>query len=242
MSRSKRKNFENESEKPLEILARQQLEKIEVKKVSIKIKNHLKPKTPNQENYIINIAEKDVIICTGVAGTGKTFIAASMGCQYLSEGEVDKIVLTRPMVQTGNGLGFLPGTLSEKVNPYLTPLLEEIDKVIGKQQSMLAMQNGVIEIIPLELMRGRNFHNTFMILDEAQNCTYEQIKMFLTRMGRNSICVICGDVKQTDLKVGSLGSIIEKLKGLEDIGIVEMTIDDIVRNDLIGKILYILES
>lgn len=236
MSKSKKRDFENENE------FIENKEKVEVKKVSIKIKNHLKPKTPNQENYIINIAEKDVIICTGVAGTGKTFIAASMACQYLSEGEVDKIVLTRPMVQTGNGLGFLPGTLSEKVNPYLTPLLEEIDKVIGKQQSMLAMQNGVIEIIPLELMRGRNFHNTFMILDEAQNCTYEQIKMFLTRMGRNSICVICGDIKQTDLKVGSLGLIIEKLKGLEDIGIVEMTIDDIVRNDLIGKILFRLEA
>jgi phosphate starvation-inducible PhoH-like protein len=204
-------------------------------------KRKLKPKTKNQGEYIRAIAEQDLTICTGPAGTGKTSIAVGLACEYLTTAKVDKIIITRPVVETGSkGLGYLPGTFAEKMHPYLLPVLEEMKIYMSHNEISARRNSGDIEICPLEYMRGRNFHNCFMILDEAQNITYGQLKMFLTRMGRNSKAVINGDTKQSDLSEslqGALKNCAHKLEGLEGVGIIRLDETDIVRSDIISKIL-----
>ena len=152
-------------------------------------RKQLKPKTPNQANYLKGMSESDVTFCSGPAGTGKTAVAVGMGCEYLLENKISKIVITRPVVESGRGLGFLPGTLTEKVQPYLVPIMEEMKLYLGRETYNSMRETNAIEVCPLEYMRGRNFHDTFMILDEAQNATFEQIKMFLTRIGIGSTAV-----------------------------------------------------
>tara|TARA_Y100000401_G_scaffold117513_1_gene126759 strand:- start:3409 stop:4086 length:678 start_codon:yes stop_codon:yes gene_type:complete len=200
----------------------------------------LKPKTPNQRDYIISMAESDVTFCSGPAGTGKTAVAVGLACEHILENKVEKIVITRPVVESGRGLGFLPGTLTEKVQPYLIPIIEEMKLFLGTETYNSMRTSNLIEICPLEYMRGRNFHNTFMILDEAQNATFEQIKMFLTRIGIGSKAVINGDLDQTDLRgdaFGGLHTCMGALDNLEGVSICRLTSSDIVRNDIIAKIL-----
>ena len=204
-------------------------------------KRSLKPKTPNQAEYIRTISENDITFCEGPAGSGKTSVAVGLACQYLKEGRVQKIIITRPVVESGRtGLGFLPGSFKEKIHQYLIPILEEMKLYLTSAQVKKILDDETIEVVPLEYMRGRNFHNAFMILDEAQNATFEQIKMFITRVGRDSKSVINGDLQQSDLSSNSscdFHEIIKRLDKLENVGIMELTADDIIRNPIIGKII-----
>jgi phosphate starvation-inducible PhoH-like protein len=199
----------------------------------------LKPKTENQENYIIDMAEADVTFCSGPAGSGKTAVAVGMACEYILDDRVEKIIISRPVVESGRGIGFLPGTLNEKVHPYMVPIIEEMKLYLGMETYNSMRATNAIEICPLEYMRGRNFHNTFMILDEAQNATMEQIKMFMTRIGIGSKAVINGDLDQTDLRgeSGGLRHCMDALDNLNGVAICKLTNDDIVRNNIISKIL-----
>lgn len=200
----------------------------------------LKPKTDNQADYIEAMSECDVTFCSGPAGTGKTAVAVGLACEYILANKIEKIVITRPVVESGRGLGHLPGTLTEKVLPYLIPIVEEMKLYLGLDTFNSMRATNTIEICPLEYMRGRNFHDTFMILDEGQNATFEQIKMFLTRIGMSSKAVINGDLDQTDLRGdahGGLNQIITALDNLEGVAICELDHTDIVRNGIISKIL-----
>jgi len=200
----------------------------------------LKPKTKNQENYIISMAESDITFCAGPAGSGKTAVAVGLACEYILANKIEKIVITRPVVESGRGLGFLPGTLTEKVQPYLVPIIEEMKLYLGMDTYNSMRATNTIEICPLEYMRGRNFHNTFMILDEAQNATFEQIKMFLTRIGINSKAVVNGDLDQTDLRGDAYGGLHECMKLLDDlegVAICKLDYSDIVRNGIIARVL-----
>ena len=204
----------------------------------------LKPKTENQAFYIREMIKSDITICDGPAGSGKTAVAVGLACQYLNEGKVDRIVITRPIVESGKGLGFLPGSFEEKVHPYLVPVLEEMNQYLSREKVETYKNNGIIEICPLEYMRGRNFHQSFIILDEAQNATHEQMKMFATRIGRKSKCVINGDVEQSDLPHSFRGALehwLEVLGDIDGISIVELDFNDIIRNNIISKILSALE-
>jgi phosphate starvation-inducible PhoH-like protein len=205
----------------------------------------LKPKTENQAKYIRAMVEADVTICTGPAGTGKTTIAVGLACQYLVENKVSKIIVTRPVVESGKGLGFLPGTFQDKIHPYLVPIFEEMNLYLSKDAVEKLLKENLIEICPLEYMRGRNFHNSFIILDEAQNATYQQIKMLITRMGSRSKCVINGDIEQTDLPhsiSGALEECVDRLDNLKGVSIVELERCDIIRNKIISSILERLED
>jgi len=199
----------------------------------------LKPKTENQENYIIDMSQSDVTFCSGPAGSGKTAVAVGMACEYILDDRVEKIIISRPVVESGRGIGFLPGTLNEKVHPYMVPIIEEMKLYLGMETYNSMRTTNVIEICPLEYMRGRNFHNTFMILDEAQNATMEQIKMFMTRIGIGSKAVVNGDLDQTDLRgeSGGLQNCMKALDNLDGVAICKLTNDDIVRNNIIAKIL-----
>ena len=205
----------------------------------------LKPKTENQKTYIDIINNNDVTLCTGPAGTGKTAVAVGLACDYLLDKRVEKIVVTRPVIESGRGLGFLPGTFEEKIHPYLIPVLEEMEYRLNTNRVQTYRDQGKIEVVPLEYMRGRNFHNCFMILDEAQNATFEQLKMFITRIGWNSKAVINGDINQTDLVLknqGGLEEFLERLDNVTGVGIAELTEDDIIRNKIISKILDALRD
>ena len=205
----------------------------------------LKPKTENQKTYIDIINNNDVTLCTGPAGTGKTAVAVGLACDYLLDNRVEKIVVTRPVIESGRGLGFLPGTFEEKIHPYLIPVLEEMEYRLNTNRVQTYRDQGKIEVVPLEYMRGRNFHNCFMILDEAQNATFEQLKMFITRIGWNSKAVINGDINQTDLVLknqGGLEEFLERLDNVTGVGIAELTEDDIIRNKIISKILDALRD
>ena len=186
------------------------------------------------------MVESDVTFCSGPAGSGKTAVAVGLACQYFLDNRVQKIVITRPVVEAGRGLGFLPGSITEKIQPYLVPVVEEMKLFLGTETYHSARSVNSIEMCPLEYMRGRNFHDTFMILDEAQNATYEQIKMFITRLGLESKAVINGDVGQTDLghrSDGGLDVCMERLDDIDGVSICKLTNSDIVRNSIISKIL-----
>jgi len=205
----------------------------------------LKPKTENQAKYIRSMIESDVTICIGPAGTGKTTIAVGLGCQYLLENKVNKIIVTRPVVESGKGLGFLPGTFQDKIHPYLVPIFDEMNLYLSKEIAEKWLREKRVEICPLEYMRGRNFHDSFIILDEAQNATYKQIKMLVTRMGSRSKCVINGDIEQTDLPQsisGALEECVDRLENLKGVSIVELERCDIIRNKIISSILDRLED
>lgn len=198
----------------------------------------LSPKTDNQGNYIRDIAECDITFCSGPAGSGKTAIAVGLACEYLLDQKIERIIITRPVVESGGGLGYLPGTMEEKIQPYLVPIMEEMRLYLPRNM----LESDSIELCPLEYMRGRNFHNSFMILDEAQNATMEQIKMFITRIGWDSKAVINGDLEQTDLgEATGLQSCLDKLDDLDGVAMCELTDDDIIRNDIISKILRRLQ-
>ena len=204
----------------------------------------LRPKTRNQEAYMQSINKSDVTFCSGPAGSGKTSVSVGMACEYLIEKKVDKIIITRPVVESGRGLGHLPGTLVEKINPYLIPILEEMNQYLTKNTVETYRNRNIIELCPLEYMRGRNFHNCFMILDEAQNATFEQIKMFITRIGKDSKAVINGDLRQSDLgkHQGGLKTCMDKLSEVSGVGVCKLDYSDIVRSGIVSKILMTLNK
>lgn len=199
----------------------------------------LKPKTIGQKTYVKAIRDKEVVFGIGPAGTGKTYIAVAMAVAAYKRREVERIILTRPAVEAGERLGFLPGDLQEKVDPYLRPLYDALHDVLGPESAMRLREKDIIEIVPLAYMRGRTLDNSFIILDEAQNTTKEQIKMFLTRMGFDSRMVITGDITQIDLPRGKKSGLVEAskvLKGMKDIAFCRFTDVDVVRNRLVKKI------
>ena len=199
----------------------------------------LKAKTDNQAEYIRCITDASVTFCSGPAGSGKTSVAVGLACEYLLSGKVKKIVITRPVVESGRGLGHLPGTMLEKINPYLVPILEEMGMYFTEKEIRDYMDSNTIELCPLEYMRGRNFHECFILLDEAQNATFEQIKMFITRLGRESKAVINGDLKQSDLgkAIGGLKTCMERLEEVEGVEVCRLDYSDIVRSDVVARIL-----
>lgn len=207
-------------------------------------RNKLKPRTPNQSELIRTVAENIITFCQGVAGSGKTHIAVGMALEYLIEGKVNKIVITRPVVESGEKLGYLPGTAEEKLHPYLLPILDEIAYFIPMSQYGTMKTQHKIEIVPLGLMRGRNFHNCFIVADECQNASYDQLKMLLTRIGQESKMILTGDISQSDLNRNLRGGfldLITNLKDIEGIGFSELMNEDIIRNPIIGKILSRLD-
>lgn len=200
-------------------------------------------KTQNQENYIRAIVENDVVFCSGPSGCGKSYIAAGIASDHLYRGIVDQIIITRPIVCTGKDIGSLPGDVLEKIGPYLIPMQENFRFFLGQTFYGLFVAERKIRYEPLEMMRGSTFNNSYLILDEAQNCTYDQIKMFITRIGKNSKVLINGDIRQTDLKTRSgLMTCIEQLKNVEGVGITELNNSDIQRNGIIGRILNAMEN
>jgi phosphate starvation-inducible PhoH-like protein len=208
-------------------------------------RNRLRPRTENQKIYIRTVAENTITFCQGVAGSGKTHIAVGMALEYLLEDKVKKIIITRPVVESGEKIGYLPGTAEEKLHPYLLPILDEILHFIPMSHYVSLKLNNKIEIVPLGLMRGRNFHHSFIVADECQNASYDQLKMLLTRIGDQSKMILTGDISQSDLHRsirGGFMDLIQGLNGLEGIGTSELLNSDIIRNPIIGKILTRLES
>ena len=198
------------------------------------------PRTINQKAYIEGIRKYDIVFGIGPAGTGKTYLAMAMAVASLVKKEINRIVLTRPAVEAGEHLGFLPGDLSEKVNPYLRPLYDALHNMMDFENASKLIQQGVIEVAPLAFMRGRTLNDAFVILDEAQNATSEQMKMFLTRLGFSSKAVITGDVTQTDLPNGKVSGLVEAkehLDGIEGIRFVYFTREDVIRHPLVQKII-----
>lgn len=205
--------------------------------------NTLEAKTENQKNYIRSIVENDVIFCTGPSGSGKSFIASGIASQKLLKDEIDSIIVTRPLVCTGRDIGSLPGELNEKIKPYLQPMEENLRYFLGRDKFGFYFNQRRIRFEPLETMRGSTFHHSYMILDEAQNCTLEQIKMFITRMGNESKVLINGDNKQTDIfKYSGLDFCIDRLSNVNGVGICKLEYHDIQRNGIIGAVLYALEK
>ena len=204
----------------------------------------VKPKTIGQKEYVNAILKQTVTIGVGPAGTGKTYLAVALAVSALKEKKVDKIILTRPAVEAGEKLGFLPGDLQEKVNPYLRPLYDGLQEMLGLDSYQKLMEKGVIEVAPLAYMRGRTLNNAFIILDEAQNTTREQMKMFLTRLGENSIMVVTGDLTQIDLPEGKksgLKNAVTVLKDVKDIAIRFLSEKDVVRHPLVQEIVKAYE-
>ena len=199
----------------------------------------LRARTPNQATYLANIAEHDITFGIGPAGTGKTYLAVACAVDALQRSAVQRIVLTRPAVEAGERLGFLPGDLSQKIDPYLRPLYDALYDLMGFEQVQKAFERQAIEIAPLAFMRGRTLNNAFIILDEAQNTTPEQMKMFLTRIGFGAKAVVTGDVSQIDLPKTQLSGLIDAervLKRVKGIAICRLTSADVVRHPLVARI------
>ena len=211
--------------------------------VSVRGKN-IKPKTEGQKKYVDSIRKNTITFGIGPAGTGKTFLAVALAAFYLKNREVERIILTRPAVEAGEKLGYLPGDLQEKVDPYLRPLYDALNDMFGGEQVQRFLVRGNIEVAPLAYMRGRKLENAFIILDEAQNTTPEQMQMFLTRLGENSKMVVNGDKTQIDLSDKKRSGLVEAeqiVKPIPDIGMVYFTEHDVVRHDLVSKIIKAYE-
>lgn len=205
----------------------------------------VKCKTLGQKTYVDAIRSNTCTFAVGPAGTGKTYLAIAMAVVAMKNKEIERIILTRPAVEAGEKLGFLPGDLAQKVDPYLRPLYDALHDMLGLEAYQRLVERGAIEVAPLAYMRGRTLNDAFIILDEAQNTTSEQMKMFLTRMGMGSKMVITGDVTQIDLPIGKKSGLIEALevlKGIENIGIVKLTHRDVVRHELVQAIVKAYEK
>ena len=200
----------------------------------------LRPKTKGQKRYIDTIRRNDMVFGIGPAGTGKTYLACALAANALKNKEVERIILARPAVEAGESLGFLPGDLQDKVDPYLRPLYDAIFERVGQETAARLKESGVIEVVPLAYTRGRTLDNSFIILDEAQNTTREQMKMFLTRMGFNSKVVVTGDITQIDLPKGAGSGLVEAkrvLSGVEGVEFSYLTEVDVVRHELVKRII-----
>jgi len=208
-------------------------------------KKIISPKSPAQKRYIDTIRKYDIVFGIGPAGTGKTYLAMAMAVAALSKREVDRIILTRPAVEAGEKLGFLPGDLAQKVDPYLRPLYDALHDMVDFERSEKLMERGTIEVAPLAFMRGRTLNDSFVIMDEAQNTTTEQMKMFLTRLGLGSRAVITGDITQIDLPLAKPSGLVEAQKILQDvegIGFSYFTEKDVVRHPLVQDVIRAYEG
>lgn len=239
----------NDVDYAVRILSKDQsvdLKRIFLDKVYIAFsKKVITPKSINQKEYIDSIRRFDIVFGIGPAGTGKTYLAMAMAIASLGKKEVNRVVLTRPAVEAGEHLGFLPGDLYEKVNPYLRPLHDALHDMMDFESASRLLQKGVIEVAPLAFMRGRTLNDSFVILDEAQNATTDQMKMFLTRLGFSSKTVITGDVTQTDLPEGKTSGLIEArdiLQGIKGIKFVYFSRDDVIRHPLVQEIIDAYET
>ncbi len=221
------------------------LDKIFLDKVFVTTRNRIiSPKTPNQKIYIDAIRNNDVVFGIGPAGTGKTYLAVAMAVSALANEKVRSIILTRPAVEAGEKLGFLPGDLAQKVDPYLRPLNDALIDMLGPEKAYDMIDQGAIEIAPLAFMRGRTLGNAFIILDEAQNTTREQMKMFLTRIGFDSQAVITGDITQVDLPAHQHSGLVQAealLQNINGIGFCHFSKEDVVRHPLVQKIIHAYE-
>lgn len=213
----------------------------ELDSVVLYTKNQIiRAKTPGQRDYLKSMRKNDIVFAVGPAGTGKTYLGVALAVASLKNNEITKIVLTRPAVEAGESLGFLPGDLKEKIDPYLRPLYDALDDMIPGEKLRTYLEKRVIEIAPLAYMRGRTLNNAFVILDEAQNASVMQMKMFLTRLGPNSRAIITGDVTQIDLPTKSASGLVqiqEVLRGVEGIGFVYFDRNDVVRHRLVKDII-----
>ena len=205
----------------------------------------VKPKTLGQKQYINLIKSNDITLGVGPAGTGKTYLAVAMAVRAFKKDEISRIILTRPAVEAGESLGFLPGDMKDKVDPYLRPLYDALFDMLGDEKCAKYLERGIIEVAPLAFMRGRTLDNAFIILDEAQNTTPEQMKMFLTRLGFGSKAVVTGDLTQIDLPVKKKSGLVQAmdvLKDVEGIGINKFTEKDVVRHELVQRIIKAYEK
>ena len=205
----------------------------------------IKPRSKKQLEYFNLVRQKQMVFCCGPAGTGKTYLAVAYAVSMLKSGEIEKIILTRPAVEAGERLGFLPGDIKEKIDPYLRPIYDALNDMLSFSEVIKKIESGFIEIAPLAFMRGRTLSNAFIILDESQNTTAVQMKMFLTRLGENSKMVINGDLSQVDLPSGTKSGLRESiniLKNVKEIGFLEFSDNDVVRNSLVSKIVKYYEK
>lgn len=202
----------------------------------------IRPRSENQRLLMEAIDSKPLTVAMGPAGTGKTYLAIAAAVEALEGGTVSRIVLSRPAVEAGENLGFLPGDMREKLDPYLRPLWDALNDRLGAKRLRQHLDDGTIEIAPVAFMRGRTLNNAFVLIDEAQNCTYGQLKMLLTRLGWHSTMVMTGDPDQTDLlpELSGLGAIGKKLDGMDDVAVVRLTQEDVVRHPLVGRMLSVL--
>lgn len=206
---------------------------------------HVRPRTPGQAKYVTAMRENDVVLAIGPAGTGKTYLAVAIAVTLLRQGAIKKIVLVRPAVEAGEKLGFLPGDIAAKINPYLRPLLDALNDMMEPEQVKRYMENDIIEIAPLAFMRGRTLNSAVIILDEGQNTTVPQMQMFLTRMGHGSKIIVTGDITQVDLPKNMRSGLIDavrRLENLEHIGIIHLGEQDIVRHPLVQLIVKAYEE
>lgn len=202
----------------------------------------IRPRSDNQRILMEAIESKPLTIAVGPAGTGKTYLAIAAAVEALEAGAVSRIVLSRPAVEAGETLGFLPGDMREKLDPYLRPLWDALNDRLGAKRLRQNLDDGTIEIAPVAFMRGRTLNSSFVLIDEAQNCTYGQIKMLLTRLGWHSTMVMTGDPDQTDLlpELSGLGAIAQRLERLPDVAVVRLVDQDVVRHPLVGRMLSVL--
>jgi len=209
-------------------------------------KKTIVPRSATQIEYMRSLVRDDIIFALGPAGTGKTYLAVAQAVSQLITGSVQRLILSRPAVEAGEKLGFLPGDMKEKVDPYLRPLYDALNDCMPPEQVERRLANGEIEIAPIAFMRGRTLADSFIILDEAQNTTREQMKMFLTRFGQNSRMVICGDPRQVDIPGGpansGLNDAVTRLEGLDGFGTIRFTAADVVRHPIVGRIVEAYEG
>jgi phosphate starvation-inducible PhoH-like protein len=203
---------------------------------------HVRPCSDNQRRLMESIDTHNLVVAVGPAGTGKTYLAIAKAVEALEDGKASRIVLSRPAIEAGESLGFLPGALEDKLAPYLRPLYDALSDRIGGKRLKAYLAEGIIEIAPVAYMRGRTLNNAFIVIDEAQNCTYGQLKMLLTRLGWHSTMVMTGDPDQTDLLPGmsGLGQVADRLSKLEDIAVIRLEDRDIVRHPLVAAMLTVL--
>jgi phosphate starvation-inducible PhoH-like protein len=202
----------------------------------------IKPRSDGQANLMQSIEDKNLVLALGPAGTGKTFLAVAKGVEALERGDVSRILLSRPAVEAGESIGFLPGAMEEKLAPYLRPLYDALADRVSPRRLKSMLAEGLIEIAPIGYMRGRTLNNAYVVVDEAQNCTYGQLKMLLTRLGWNSTMVVTGDPAQSDLlpELSGLTDIADRMSSLEDIAVCRLQASDIVRHPLVATMLTVL--
>jgi len=213
--------------------------------VSTRRGGDVKPRTPGQKRYLDAIRRADIVFGIGPAGTGKTYLAVACAVAALKARKIDRVFLVRPVVEAGESLGFLPGDFQAKLDPYVRPIVDALVDMLGQDRTMKLMENGTIEIAPLAYMRGRTLNNAFVILDEAQNTTEMQMKMFLTRLGQNAKAIVNGDVTQIDLEPPSRSGLLAArriLAGVEEIEFVELDRSDIVRHRLVQRIVLAFDN